>query len=413
MGTEKVFHTQVYEKSTDAIILEIRSHKDNAIILCNRTVFFPEGGGQPCDLGTVSHTLSNGEKEVFHIINTQEEGENVLHYTDAPADTFFVGEKIILTIDWNRRFLNMQRHAGEHILSGAIYQLTHGANKGFHMGDQYMTIDIDLGGEILDHDTVKNAEDLANTAIYKDLPIRVDRFSNAAEASTLPVRKPIHIEGEVSVVTVGDRKSPFDCVACCGTHPSTAGQIGLIRIYKTEANKGMTRIYFDCGRKAFLRCRRDMEILNEISDFYSCGTEEVFHSIEKKEKTESSLRGTLSRMNTALQSYEAPRLEALLNNSKEAVVFDSNDVFEVNELLKLGFSVIRKCSRDKILLLLEHLPTHTLLLLSKGPISCGDLVKKYAPQFGGKGGGRPDNARAVFQDRSALLSFVKIINSEI
>ena len=148
MVTERIYQRDQYAAENDAEVTAIREKNGMDVIACNASVFYPEGGGQPSDTGSVSIT---GSQKVFGISRAFDESltGDVWHITDAPAGTFSVGDKVTLSIDFDLRFRNMQRHCGEHMLSGTMDTLFGGVNKGFHMGDEYITIDIDLGGRML------------------------------------------------------------------------------------------------------------------------------------------------------------------------------------------------------------------------------------------------------------------------
>ena len=156
------------------------------------------------------------------------------------------------------------------MLSGTFHTMYGGVNKGFHMGEDYITIDIDLGGRMLTEAELNAAQDMVNKAVWSDLPVTVTWFEDYEASLSLPVRKKVPHEGRVSVVTVGDKSDPYDCIACCGTHPSSSGQVGLVAIYKSEPNKGMNRVFFDCGRKALDKLCENSLLLSAASKRYSC-----------------------------------------------------------------------------------------------------------------------------------------------
>ena len=141
--TQKIFYEDAYCREFDAAVVSCTEHKDRYEIILDRTAFYPEGGGQPSDSGTVSR----GE-DLYEVTSAHDDSLEgaVWHYTDAPEGTFAPGDEVTLTIDWDKRFGNMQRHLGEHMLSGTMDSLFGGVNKGFHMGEDYVTIDIDLDG---------------------------------------------------------------------------------------------------------------------------------------------------------------------------------------------------------------------------------------------------------------------------
>lgn len=140
MSTTKLYQSDVYTKEWDATVTKIT---ENGIYF-DQTAFFPEGGGQSCDLGTVQ--LADSTSPELQVIDVQEDGDDVIHRLSS-YEGLTEGCRVHCTLDWPRRFDNMQRHCGEHILSGIFYQECGGVNRGFHMGEDYMTIDISLEDE--------------------------------------------------------------------------------------------------------------------------------------------------------------------------------------------------------------------------------------------------------------------------
>lgn len=398
MASDRLYKKDQYEIQNSAKVLEVATIDGCDSIACDRSVFFPEGGGQPSDTGTVAR----GDK-LYNVLCAEDKSleDDVWHHTDAPAGTFHPGDEVVLTIDWDRRFINMQRHLGEHMLSGTFHTLFGGVNKGFHMGEEYITIDIDMDGRMLTDEELDLAERTVNDAIWSDLPVSIDYFENYQASLVMPVRKQVPHEGEVSVVTVGELPDPYDCIACCGTHPSSTAQVGLLAIYKHEPNKGMNRIYFDCGSMAKEHLSRDMKQLTAIADHNSCKTSDLIHKLQSDEEATRRLKAQMAAMATYTKNAEKTRILEHLN--EQQVVAYELDLLSVDDLLKLGFAVISE-TENKLLMLL-HAATGTVLLFSSAEAKCGSLVKEYASEFGGRGGGRDDNARAVFANDKDMKAF--------
>ena len=166
MITARLFKEDVYLKETDAEILEVSAGKEGALVILDKTVFFPTGGGQSCDTGYIDDLRV---KEVYEY-----DGE-IYHVVEGGA-SLSPGDRVHLQIDWDRRFDNMQRHCGEHILSGVFHALCGGVNRGFHMGDDYMTIDISLEDDPsyskIDDELLSEAELRCNRIIWADMPLK-------------------------------------------------------------------------------------------------------------------------------------------------------------------------------------------------------------------------------------------------
>lgn len=397
MVSKRLYKENQYLISNKAKVLEIANIDGFDSIICDESVFFPEGGGQPSDIGTVA--LGN---EIFNVVKAYDENlsDSVWHLTDAAAGTFHIGDEVVLAIDWESRFRNMQRHLGEHMLSGTFHTLFGGVNKGFHMGESYITIDIDMDGRMITDDELDLVEKTVNEAIWADLPVTISYFGDYEKSLVMPVRKQVPHDGEVSVVTVGDIEDPYDCIACCGTHPSSSGQVGLLAIYKHEPNKGMNRIYFDCGSMAREQLAAEHWLLTEIANRNSCATADLLHKMDAAEETSRVLREQLSGMSAYIKNVEKDKILAGFTGNVQVYDFD---LIPVDDLLKLGFSVIQE-TENKLLLLL-HGNAKTCLLFSSGSAKCGSLVKENAAEFNGRGGGRDDNARAVFENEKDMHAF--------
>ena len=396
----RIYRTDQYAVTCSTTVTEVQEKNGKDIISCEDSVFYPEGGGQPSDTGTVSI----GDK-VFEVTSTHDKSLEgpVWHYTDAPAGTFREGDEVTLTIDWDVRFTNMQRHLGEHMLSGTFHSLFDGVNKGFHMGEDYITIDIDLGGRMLTEEELDLAENMVNRAVWADLPVTVTWFDDYESSLALPVRKQVPHEGRVSVVTVGDLDDPYDCIACCGTHPSSSGQVGLVALYKCEPNKGMNRIFFDCGRKALEKLSGDSGLLTDVAKRYSCSPSDLPSRLDSEAESISALKGRVASFASYVSEKEKESILTRIAGEGCRSLTYSSELLSTDELLKLGFAVINEVSG--VLLIMMQLAAKTCLLLSFGDFKCGKFVKENVQSFGGRGGGRDDNARAVFTDIRDMKAF--------
>lgn len=404
--TEKLYQQNVYLKSCDAVVTGIRDGRASF----DRTVFFPEGGGQSSDVGTI--TLAGGE--TLPVTLVREEDGGIWHsFQDGSGSgaALSEGARVHLEIDWDHRFENMQRHAGEHILSGAFYRLFGGANKGFHMGEESMTIDIALPEDSphkkISWSMAMDAERDANRVIWRDEPITVDYFARREEAEAMPLRKALAFDEDISIVTVGPKDHPSDCVACCGTHPSSSGQVGLIKIYKVESNKGMTRVFFEAGSRALARAESDYDMLYDLSLRLSTGTDDVLEKYDIQQKRNRDLHDELNRLKKAQAGSEASAILA----SETYGLIRRYSGGTIDDLLDISKRLNGKLST---LVVLVHEPTHTCLLLSPGTkdggdpsLHCGDLVKSLAKEAGGKGGGSDHSARAIFPDSGSMEQFLK------
>lgn len=397
MKTIKLFQSDVYKRSTEAIVSNIdRNVTHNSIsIVLDQTVFFPTGGGQSCDLGTI-----NGIK----VVDVFEKDDILYHILEGCDSTIQVGDKVSLEIDWKRRFDNMQRHCGEHILSGIFFKLFGGVNRGFHMGEDYMTIDISLEADEryteINWDMAMQAELETNKVIWENTPVSVYRFDTKAEAEKMPLRKALNLEKDISIVTIGDISNPADSVACCGTHPSTAGQVGMVKIYKIEPNKGMFRIFFEAGQRALAHYDMRFDIMSKLENDLSASYTNLISKYEIQKEKAKQVKDRLYHLSKELIKREIADLRDCSDRVRHYSFVDSNDIMEIGNALSPEI--------NNTICLIDDL-TNTVFLFSNS-IDCGKLVKENAPKLDGKGGGGRNFARAVFSSAEKAVKFIDNIN---
>ena len=423
MKTTRLYQSDRYIKEWDAKITSVTEDGDNLIVTLNESAFFPEGGGQSCDLGTLGG---------YEVIDVQEKDEEVYHRVkpaggNTPADgttaPLHEGDTVHCQLDWDRRFDNMQRHCGEHILSGIFYALFGGVNRGFHMGQDYMTIDISLEAdpdvkEITYEDALR-AELDANKVIWADEPVTVMHFESREEAEKMPLRKALAFDEDITIVSVGSIENAADCVACCGTHPNTAGQVGLIKIYKVEKYKGMFRIYFEAGARALNDYRSKHNILTELSNKYSSSVEDFPAKLKAQEEKLADAKGELYSIKKAFMDNECAKLDALMaENAAGGADAGSSGVVTIYEVEELSLDDVFNMAKRYMgnctgLIMLYSIKDTSYILVSDGSIDCGGLVKEYASFYKGKGGGNKVSARGIFTSREDAEMFADLVQKHL
>ena len=422
MKTTKLYENNAYLRSCEGVVTLARDEhpSDNEseqmyTVSFDQTVFFPEGGGQSSDIGTA--VTADAPEHAYKVTDVQIEDGVVYHTLTGDAPCPCPGDRMILTIDWDHRFDNMQRHLGEHILSGAFYRLYGAVNKGFHMGDDYIMIDLAFDKDAEEkpgsfrYDRVtwemaEKAELEANRVIWKDAPVTRQHFDTREEAEKLPLRKKLAFDRDISVITVGDPDDPDDCVYCCGTHPSSAGQVGLIKIYKIEPNRGMSRIYLECGERAFRHYQKRHDDLYDISCDISAGFDDVKVKFDKLQEKTQALHDRIYALTQKTVRQEA---EALAGSENDILVkyYDDLSTEDILQIVKR----LDKMDRGKGLLILVSAASNTAIL-SSTEVDCGKIIKENAPAFSGKGGGKPSMARVMFGSADDLKGFINAVTSQ-
>ena len=230
MATQKLYYLDAHQKTFTAAVLSCVPGKHGYDVVLDRTCFYPEGGGQPGDTGSLSGV---------RVTDTHERGDEIVHFCDAPLA---VGETVEGAIDYDRRFSFMQLHSGEHILSGIVHRRFGYENVGFPMGTDFVTIDF---SGMLGPDDLAAVEAEANEWIWKNIPIRIT-WPSPDELAAIPYRSKKELTGQVRIVTIPD----VDICACCGTHVSNTGEIGFVKIFSCVKFHDGVRLEILCGRRA-------------------------------------------------------------------------------------------------------------------------------------------------------------------
>ena len=411
MKTQRLFKEDVYMKEAEAVITSLaEANGRRTAVTLDKTIFFPTGGGQSCDKGTIAG---------FQVVDVYEDekADDIVHVLDcSPADieglaAYKEQNGVQLILDWEHRFDNMQRHCGEHILSGMFFREYGGVNRGFHMGDQYMTIDISLEAmpefTTITWEMAKHVEECANEAIWQNQPVITRHFDTKKEAENLPLRKALALEKDITIVCVGSVENPADCVACCGTHPATAGQVGLIKIFKVESNKGMFRIYFEAGKRAFLKYQNELDTLTTLANSLSAGTDDVLSKYHAQVEKNKESRNQLHFLKKEVIARETADMAEALERGENVRRYH---ILSLDDLTVLAREV---SPHAKKIAFLVHEPSYTVFLVSDGSVDCGKLVKDNAQIYGGKGGGNKTTARAIFTKDEYVDTFIDLIEKHL
>lgn len=261
METRKLYYEDCHLREFDAQVLTCSQTDKGFAVTLSATAFYPEGGGQACDLGTLGQA---------QVLDVQEQGTEILHYCSIPLE---VGSTVRGVIDWQRRFDLMQQHSGEHIVSGLVCSTLGYHNVGFHVGSDRMEIDFD--GPI----TAQQLQDIerrANEAVWQNIPIAC--FWPSPEA--LPqvyYRTKKALPWPVRIVKIGD----VDSCACCGVHVKSTGEIGLIKLISCVKFHQGVRIELVCGGRAYDYLRRVYEETRLVSQTLSVPVEAVGEGTRK------------------------------------------------------------------------------------------------------------------------------------
>ena len=228
--TEKLYEADAFTRRFTAAVLACEPVPGGWRAALDRTAFYPEGGGQPCDTGTLGGAAVTG---------VHASGGVIWHTLDAPLP---VGGRVEGELDWARRRDHMEQHTGEHILSGTLHRLFGAENVGFHIGQPAVRMDMDRP---LTPAQLAEAEAAANAAVRADAPVRA-WYPEPGELAGLAYRSKKELDGRCAWST----RAGADLCACCGTHLGRTGQVGLIKILSAQNYKGGVRLAVACGARA-------------------------------------------------------------------------------------------------------------------------------------------------------------------
>ena len=230
METEKLYYADAFLTEFTANVLDCEAHQGKYLVTLDRTAFYPEGGGQPADTGTLGGAA---------VLDVHERDGVIVHTCDAPLN---VGESVRGEIDWARRFDHMQQHSGEHIISGILCEMFDCDNVGFHLGTDAVTIDYNA---VIPWEAALEAEHRANAVIWEDREVEIT-WPAPEELESMAYRSKKALTGDVRIVTFPNA----DRCACCGTHVRRAGQVGLVKVISCQKFRDGVRMEILCGKRA-------------------------------------------------------------------------------------------------------------------------------------------------------------------
>ena len=361
--TEKLYYADAHMHEFDAAVLSCEKEKDKWLVVLDRTAFYPEGGGQPSDLGTL-----NGVPVSF----VRDKDGTVIHETagEIPAGTAVHG-----VIDRERRLDLMCQHSGEHIVSGLICRRFSCDNVGFHISDDFVTIDFNAQPAWED---LLPIEEEANRLIREDLPVRC-YYPSPEELAATDYRSKKALSGDVRLVEFPQA----DLCACCGTHVSRTGEIGLIKLVSCEPHRGGVRIRMLCGARALAYLRTIHEENRRVSVLLSAKEEATSAAAARMLRDLSQRKERMAVMETAWTEGRA----AAFAGKGDVLLLEENMSPDstrrlASELMKTcgGFAgVLSDCGEDGIRYAFGR--------------EGGDLKALTAAvngAFSGRGGGKPD-----------------------
>ena len=278
--TQKLYESDSYVRVFTATVLECVSYGDGYAVRLDRTAFFPEGGGQAADTGTLGGVS---------VTDVQIVDGDIQHYMVAPLT---VGDTVQGVLDWDVRFARMQHHTAEHIVCSIAHRWHSLSNVGFHLGSEDVTLD--LSGE-LTREQIDAIEDEANRVVWSNVAVTAG-IPTAEELTGITYRSKKELEGDVRLVTIDG----VDCCACCAPHVSRTGEIGMIKLLDFIRYKGGVRIHLLCGQAALADYRARYMQSAEISAKLSVKQMDLTPAVDRLIAERDGLKLTLRETNRRL-----------------------------------------------------------------------------------------------------------------
>ena len=270
MKTRKLYYEDSHMTAFTATVLSCEQTQKGWEVVLDATAFYPEGGGQAADTGTL-----NG----IAVLDTREREETVVHLCQAPLEVGAAAEGII---HWEARFHRMQQHSGEHIVSGIINRRYGYHNVGFHMGSDIITIDFD---GVIPAEDLASIEAEANSAVWQNLAVKC-WYPSQEELPNVFYRTKRALPWPVRIVQVPG----FDSCACCGTHVKATGEIGLIKLFSVMGFRGGTRMEMACGSSALKLLNEAYEQNRQVSQAFSSKINETGAAARRMNEVEAQLK---------------------------------------------------------------------------------------------------------------------------
>ncbi|MEP6913154.1 MAG: DHHA1 domain-containing protein [bacterium] len=391
-ATERLYYNDSHLLEFDARVVQLNERDDGTTgVTLDRTAFYPTGGGQPHDTGTLGHA------RVMNCIDVEDEG--VMHLVHGPPPE--VGQTVHGQVDWLRRLDHIQQHTGQHILSAAFVRQFDAPTRSFRVLEHECEIDVALDNP--GDERIEQVVDFANQIIWQNRSIRIQQVT-AEEAARLPLRKEPARQGELRLIEIED----FDLTPCGGTHARSTGEVGVIAVRSWERAKGLTRIQFMAGIRALADYRKANRTAQEVAVLFSGGREDspalVSHLIEEQKKLARRVR-ELEEIASGVEAEQLLRdagwnetgsgSDRVSERGSEPTVITK--VFDDRDADSLKHVALALIAHPHIVALLGSRDGDTgRLVFARSSDASGDmnaLMRAACATIEGRGGGKPDLAQ--------------------
>jgi alanyl-tRNA synthetase len=382
-----------------ANVIDVQPSDRGRLVVLDQTAFYPTGGGQPNDIGTLGDAT---------VVDVFEDDTGTIYHVVEEAAELNPGQTVTGIIDRLRRLDHMQQHSGQHILSQAFVQACGAETRSFHLGARASTIDIELHSPT--PDLLQAAEEIANSVVFQDRPMRV-HMVNEEEALRLPLRKESAVRGDIRVIEVED----FDWSPCGGTHAQRTGQVGNIAIRSFERVRKLTRVEFLCGVRVLADYRLANNSAFAVARLFSCERDSSPELAQRAVQENKDLKRQVRDLRELAMSAEASEMLAAspVNSGFKLIeaIFKLRDFEEVRILA----SKIVQHEPSVALLATTDEKGGRLVFARSASLTqdMGQLLAKACATLGGRGGGKPDLAQGGGPDVERVEEVIRAAILEI
>lgn len=379
MKTRRLFYEDVYIREFEAIVLSCEEKEGKYSVILNETAFYPEGGGQPADKGTI---------ENIPVIDVQYEDGELCHILEQPLEE---GSQVVGRIDWDWRFDLMQQHSGEHIVSGMIHEKYGYENVGFHMGEEVITID--LSG-MLTWEQVQEIEKKVNAYIWMNQKVNIF-YPDERQRQFIPYRSKKELTGEIRLVEFPGA----DLCACCGLHVTHASQIGLVKILSCKKFRDGIRMEMLSGKRALDYLSGSTEQNSQVAVSLSVKENETKDAVQRLLDEVYELKGQL-----AAEKQKSFERKAAACAKKGNVLLIEKEM-EAAEIRKCTDAILNTCGGVAAVFAGNEQDGYKYAIGQRdGDVR--NLVKEVNKELNGRGGGKPFFAQgSVKAGRKQIESF--------
>ena len=321
MKTERLYYSDSYIKEFEALVVSCEKLEKGFKVILDKTAFFPEGGGQKPDTGFIGDA---------RVTDVQEADDIIYHITDKELEVL---KEYSCRLDWEQRFLRMQSHSGEHIVSGVVHSLYGYDNVGFHMEEDYVTVD--FSGE-LTREQLDEVEEKTNRYIYDNIEIECF-FPTECEIESLDYRSKLDLKDGVRLVRIGEA----DLCACCAPHVKRTGEIGVVKILDFMRHRGGVRIVMKSGLKALLDYREKYSSVYDVSVMLSSKQHEIATYVDKKIKENETLHHAFADFKMKIAENDKGNLSYVGDTALFITSFYDSDM--MRELANFGMTQKELC----------------------------------------------------------------------